>query len=98
MPCFLGWIRRYARTGDKSYILCGRPGHSAWSSISLEPFANENLSPLIARILGLDITNLKTGPVDGKLGVLERSLTATRVISLAARKMRSRQLFPLSSI
>jgi hypothetical protein len=27
--------------------------------------------PLIARILGLDITKLKTGPIDGKLGPLE---------------------------
>jgi hypothetical protein len=26
--------------------------------------------PLIAKILGLDITNLKTGPVDGTLGAL----------------------------
>jgi hypothetical protein len=66
--------------------------------VALEPFENVNLDPLIAGILGLDITNLKPGPVDGKLGVLERSLTAMRVIFLAARKMRSRQLFPLSSI
>jgi alkaline phosphatase D len=41
-----------------------RPG------ITLEPFENVNVYPLIARILGLDITNLKTGPIDGKLEVL----------------------------
>jgi len=42
-----------------------RPG------ITLAPFENVNVYPLIARILGLDITNLKTGPIDGKLSVLE---------------------------
>ena len=42
-----------------------RPG------IALEPFENVNVYPLVARILGLDITNLETGPVDGKLSVLE---------------------------
>jgi predicted AlkP superfamily pyrophosphatase or phosphodiesterase len=41
-----------------------RPG------ITLEPFENVNVYPLIAKILGLDITNLKTGPIDGKLGTL----------------------------
>lgn len=42
-----------------------RPG------VALEPFENVNVYPLIAKILGLDITNLKTGPVDGKLSVLK---------------------------
>ena len=42
-----------------------RPG------VVLEPFENVNVYPLIAKILGLDITKLKTGPIDGKLGVLE---------------------------
>lgn len=42
-----------------------RPG------VSLEPFENVDVYPLIAKILGLDITNLKTGPIDGKLGHLE---------------------------
>jgi predicted AlkP superfamily pyrophosphatase or phosphodiesterase len=42
-----------------------RPG------VALEPFENVNVYPLIAKILGLDITNLKTGPIDGKLSVLE---------------------------
>ena len=41
-----------------------RPG------VALEPFENVDVYPLIAKILGLDITNLKTGPIDGKLGAL----------------------------
>lgn len=39
--------------------------------VALEPFENVNIYPLIAKILGLDITNLKTGPIDGRLSVLE---------------------------
>ena len=39
--------------------------------VTLEPFENVNVYPLIAKILGLDITQLKTGPIDGKLSVLE---------------------------
>jgi predicted AlkP superfamily pyrophosphatase or phosphodiesterase len=39
--------------------------------IKLEPFENVNVYPLIAKILGLNISDLKTGPIDGKLGVLE---------------------------
>ncbi len=42
-----------------------RPG------VALAPFENVNIYPLIARILGLDISNLKTGSVDGKLGLLD---------------------------
>jgi predicted AlkP superfamily pyrophosphatase or phosphodiesterase len=42
--------------------------------VVLEPFENVNVYPLIAKILGLDITNLKTGPIDGKLSVLEGML------------------------
>jgi len=41
-----------------------RPG------VVLEPFENVNVYPLIAKILGLDITNLKMGPIDGRLSVL----------------------------
>ena len=41
------------------------------AGIVLEPFENINVYPLIAKILGLDIANLKTGPIDGKLKVLE---------------------------
>lgn len=39
--------------------------------VVLGPFENVNVYPLIARILGLDITNLKTGPIDGHLEVLQ---------------------------
>jgi predicted AlkP superfamily pyrophosphatase or phosphodiesterase len=35
------------------------------------PFENVNLYPMIAHILGLDISHLKTGPVDGDLKVLQ---------------------------
>ncbi|MGA9800549.1 MAG: ectonucleotide pyrophosphatase/phosphodiesterase [Terriglobales bacterium] len=45
-----------------------RPG------VALNPFENVNIYPLIAKILGLDITNLKTGPIDGKLSVLKEIL------------------------
>jgi predicted AlkP superfamily pyrophosphatase or phosphodiesterase len=41
------------------------------SGVALAPFENVNVYPLIAKILGLDITNLKTGPIDGKLNVLD---------------------------
>lgn len=43
--------------------------------VVLKPFENVNVYPLIAKILGLDIANLKTGPTDGKLSVLEGILT-----------------------
>jgi arylsulfatase A-like enzyme len=42
--------------------------------VTLEPFENVNVYPLVARILGLDIRNLKTGPIDGKLGTMEKIL------------------------
>ncbi len=42
-----------------------RPG------ITIEPFENVDVYPLVAKILGLDITNLKTGPIDGKLSPLQ---------------------------
>jgi predicted AlkP superfamily pyrophosphatase or phosphodiesterase len=40
------------------------------TGVALEPFENVNVYPLVAKILGLDITNLKTGPIDGSLGVI----------------------------
>jgi predicted AlkP superfamily pyrophosphatase or phosphodiesterase len=40
------------------------------TGVALEPFENVNVYPLIAKILGLDITNLKTGPIDGTFGAL----------------------------
>jgi predicted AlkP superfamily pyrophosphatase or phosphodiesterase len=45
---------------------------------TLPPFENVNIYPLVARILGLDITNLKTGPIDGKLAVLQPILKNSR--------------------
>jgi alkaline phosphatase D len=42
--------------------------------VVLQPFENVNVYPLIARILGLDITKLKTGPIDGKLDEVEGML------------------------
>jgi len=45
------------------------------AGVALEPFENVNVYPLIAKILGLDMANLKTGPIDGKLSVLEGILT-----------------------
>ena len=39
--------------------------------VVLKPFENVNVYPLVAKILGLDIANLKTGPIDGNLSVLE---------------------------
>jgi predicted AlkP superfamily pyrophosphatase or phosphodiesterase len=45
------------------------------AGVALEPFENVNVYPLIAKILGLDIANLKTGPIDGKLSALEGILT-----------------------
>jgi len=44
--------------------------------VVLPPFENVDVYPLIAKILGLDITKLKTGPIDGKVGVLEGILQA----------------------
>ncbi|MGA7624778.1 MAG: ectonucleotide pyrophosphatase/phosphodiesterase [Candidatus Acidiferrales bacterium] len=41
------------------------------SGATVPPFENVNVYPLIAHILKLDISNLKTGPIDGKLTVLQ---------------------------
>ena len=35
------------------------------------PFENGNLYPFVARILGLDISHLATGKIDGDLKVLD---------------------------
>jgi hypothetical protein len=40
------------------------------SGVTLEPFENVNVYPLLAKLLGLDISHLKTGPIDGDLRVL----------------------------
>jgi predicted AlkP superfamily pyrophosphatase or phosphodiesterase len=51
------------------------------SGVALQPFENVNVYPLIAKILGLDVTDLKTGPIDGTLGALEG------ILKTRARKM-----------
>jgi len=40
------------------------------SGVTLEPFENVNVYPLIVKLLGLDISHLKTGAIDGDLRVL----------------------------
>jgi predicted AlkP superfamily pyrophosphatase or phosphodiesterase len=40
------------------------------SGVTLQPFENVNVYPLIAKLLGLDIVHLKTGAIDGDLRVL----------------------------
>jgi len=44
--------------------------------VALAPFENVDVYPLVAKILGLEITKLKTGPVDGQLSVLGGILKA----------------------
>jgi alkaline phosphatase D len=45
------------------------------SGVTVQPFENVDVYPLIAKILGLDITNLPTGPIDGKLEALQSILS-----------------------
>jgi predicted AlkP superfamily pyrophosphatase or phosphodiesterase len=40
------------------------------SGVTLQPFENVNVYPLIAKLLGLDISHLETGAIDGDLRVL----------------------------
>src|SRR5271156_5112528 len=53
-------------------------GPDVRSGEKVEPFENVNLYPWIAHILGLDISHLKTGKVDGDLGVLRGILSEGR--------------------
>ena len=48
------------------------------SGQKVQPFENVNLYPFVARILGLDISHLKTGKVDGDLKVLRGILAKAR--------------------
>jgi Type I phosphodiesterase / nucleotide pyrophosphatase len=48
------------------------------SGEKVEPFENVNLYPFVARILGLDISHLKTGKVDGDVKVLQGILRESR--------------------
>jgi predicted AlkP superfamily pyrophosphatase or phosphodiesterase len=43
----------------------------------LASFENVDLYPVIAKILGLDITHLQSGPIDGKLSVLQSMLRSS---------------------
>lgn len=49
-------------------------GPDVRENTKLPPFENVNVFPLIAHILGLDTTHLRTGPVDGNLTVLRSVL------------------------
>jgi len=53
-------------------------GPDVRSGEKVEPFENVNLYPWMAHILGLDISHLKTGKVDGDLGVLRGILNEGR--------------------
>jgi predicted AlkP superfamily pyrophosphatase or phosphodiesterase len=44
------------------------------SGVTVAPFENVNVYPLVAKLLGLDIANLKTGAIDGDLQVLQMIL------------------------
>ena len=48
------------------------------SGVSLPPFESVDVYPLVAKLLGLEIGNLKTGPIDGKPEVLEGALKNTK--------------------
>jgi X-X-X-Leu-X-X-Gly heptad repeat protein len=45
------------------------------SGVKVPPFENVDIYPFIAKILGLDITKLPTGPIDGKLAPLQGILS-----------------------
>jgi predicted AlkP superfamily pyrophosphatase or phosphodiesterase len=44
------------------------------SGVALSPFENVNVYPFVAKILGLDISHLTTGPIDGNLSALQSAL------------------------
>jgi hypothetical protein len=50
------------------------PARIFGAGIVLDPFENVDVYPLVAKILGLDISNLKTGPIDGRLSEVEKIL------------------------
>jgi hypothetical protein len=45
-------------------------GPDICGGVSVAPFENVNVYPLVAKLLGLDISHLKTGAIDGDLRVL----------------------------
>jgi len=57
------------------------------SGVTVEPFENVDVYPLVAKLLGLDIAHLKTGAIDGELRPLQPILVESAVESpKAARK------------
>lgn len=46
--------------------------------VTVAPFVNVNVYPLIAKILGLDLGQLRTGPIDGSLSVLQGILKKSK--------------------
>jgi predicted AlkP superfamily pyrophosphatase or phosphodiesterase len=53
----------------KASFFAGGPDIRA--GVSVAPFENVNIYPLVAKLLGLDISHLKTGPIDGDIRVLQ---------------------------
>jgi hypothetical protein len=51
-------------------------GPDICGGVKLAPFENVNVYPLVAKLLGLDISHLKTGAIDGDLRVLAAILKA----------------------
>lgn len=45
-------------------------------AVKVPPFENVDIYPLVAKILGLDITKLPTGPIDGTLAPLQSILSS----------------------
>jgi alkaline phosphatase D len=67
-----GWDPARVPDMNATFIAAGpdiRPG------VQLPPFENVDLYPLVARILGLDISHLSTGPIDGHLAPVEAAIT-----------------------
>ena len=42
--------------------------------VTVAPFENVDVYPLVAKLLGLDISHLKTGPIDGEIRPLQAIL------------------------
>jgi predicted AlkP superfamily pyrophosphatase or phosphodiesterase len=57
----------------KAIFFAAGPDIRAGATVA--PFENVTVYPFVAKILGLDITNLKTGPIDGTIAPLQGILT-----------------------
>jgi predicted AlkP superfamily pyrophosphatase or phosphodiesterase len=69
-----GWDPDIVPEMKATFIAAGpdiRPG------VQLPSFENVDLYPLVARILGLDISHLASGPIDGHIEPVESALAAT---------------------